>query len=182
VGRLAPEKNVRFLAQVEQALLAADAPPFRFLVIGAGSERRWLMDHLRNAVFPGVLAGEELARNYANMDLFLFPSHTDTFGNVALEAMASGVPVVGTADGWPKYLVRKGVTGFIAGTAVAFVESVLRIMRDPARHSHERQAAREHVRQYSWNKVFEEEVYEAYRICLGNCLAAPAPSPAHADA
>ena len=63
--------------------------------------------------FPGVLRGEELAAAYANMDLFVFPSHTDTFGNVVLEALASGVPAIVTPDGGPCTIVRDGDTGRI---------------------------------------------------------------------
>ena len=92
VGRLTAEKNVRFLARIEQALLALGKTNFRFVIVGEGSERAWLAERLQQAELPGVLSGNALSRAYANLDLFVFPSHTDAFGNVVQEALASGVP------------------------------------------------------------------------------------------
>ena len=86
---------------------------YRFLIVGHGGDEAWLRERLHRAEFTGVLRGEELARAYANMDLFVFPSHTDTFGNVVLEALASGVPAIVTPDGGPKTIVRDGETGRI---------------------------------------------------------------------
>lgn len=165
-GRLMPEKNVRFLARVQHDLDAAGFTNVRFLVVGDGNERAWLRQHLRNAELPGVLTGAPLAEAYANMDIFAFPSRTDTYGNVVLEAMASGVPAVVTNQGGPKYLVRSGVTGYVAGSDVSFLDSVRALVEDASLRTHMGDAAREHVRQFSWDHVFESEVYAAYRLCL----------------
>ncbi len=108
------EKNVALLAQVQRELENAGHQHFRFLIVGHGAEEAWLREHLPRAEFTGVLKGEALASAYANMDLFVFPSHTDTFGNVVLEALASGVPAIVTPDGGPCSIVRDGVTGRIA--------------------------------------------------------------------
>jgi phosphatidylinositol alpha 1,6-mannosyltransferase len=81
--------------------------------VGHGGEEAWLRERLPRAEFTGVLRGEALATAYANMDLFVFPSHTDTFGNVVLEALASGVPAIVTPDGGPRTIVRDGETGRI---------------------------------------------------------------------
>jgi phosphatidylinositol alpha 1,6-mannosyltransferase len=113
-GRLSVEKNIALLAQVQQELESRGNRSFRFLIIGQGTEEAWLRDRLPRAEFTGVLRGEDLAQAYANMDLFVFPSHTDTFGNVVLEALASGVPALVTPDGGPRYIVRDGETGFVA--------------------------------------------------------------------
>jgi glycosyltransferase involved in cell wall biosynthesis len=173
VGRLAAEKNVRFLAKLEQGLLARGHRNFRFLVVGPGEERGWLEANLRHAEFPGTLQGEFLAEAYANMDLFVFPSHTDTFGNVILEALASGVPPMVTAGGGPKYLVHHGRTGMIGETDEAFIENVSRLMSDRQRHENMRRAAREDAHNYSWDAVFER-VYEQYRsVAGGNAGASP---------
>src|SRR5882757_6224204 len=97
------------LREIERGLVQAGVRDFRFLVVGEGSERPWLAANVERSELPGILRGEELARAYANMDAFVFPSETDTFGNVVLEAMASGVsPIVGKGGG-PKYLVQSGV-------------------------------------------------------------------------
>lgn len=165
VGRLSPEKNVRFLAEVERALLQAGKSDFHFLIVGDGSERRWLEKQLRSADFTGSLKGEALARAYASLDAFLFPSETDTFGNVILEAMASGVPCVVTAQGGPKYLVRHRVNGLVAREASDFIAAVLEMMSQPERHKEMRLAARQTACGASWNQVFEK-LFENYRTCL----------------
>ena len=160
VGRLSIEKNVTLLKRVGEQLRAAGLTNFRFLVIGHGAEQAWLRDNLLNAELPGVLRGAELSRAYANMDLFVFPSHTDTFGNVVLEALASGVPAIVTPDGGPRHIVRDGETGMIADDA-NFAAAVESILRDPERHAVMRKAARQYAVGASWDAVFEG-VYEAY--------------------
>jgi len=92
VGRFSVEKNVAQLAQVQHELERAGCHNFRFLVVGHGAMEPWLRERLGRAEFTGVLKDHALATAYSNMDLFVFPSHTDTFGNVVLEALASGVP------------------------------------------------------------------------------------------
>jgi glycosyltransferase involved in cell wall biosynthesis len=164
VGRLSTEKNVRFLVDVESALRAKGISDYRFLIAGAGADREWLEQHLDRAEFAGVVKGEELARTYANMDVFLFPSQTDTFGNVILESLASGVPVVVTTGGGPKYLVRHGVTGLIAGDDQSFLAGTLQLATDHELRRRMSTAARAHACSISWDRVFEK-VYEAYE-CL----------------
>ena len=161
VGRVTPEKSVRLLVDIERALIAAGHGPYRFVIVGDGSERPWLEANLSRAEFPGVLKGEDLARAYANMDLFVFPSRTDTFGNVILEAHASGVPAVVTAGGGPKYLVESGINGFVASDDDAFIRAVLDLVGDPVLHRRMCGAARAHALTRSWDRVFEQ-VYETY--------------------
>jgi glycosyltransferase involved in cell wall biosynthesis len=176
VGRLAAEKNVRFLARLEQGLLARGHSNFRFLVVGPGSERGWLEANLRYAEFPGVLKGEALAQAYANMDLFVFPSHTDTFGNVILEALASGTPPIVTASGGPKFLVRHGVTGMVGGSDEGFIENVSQLLSDRQQHERMRWAAREEAHKYSWDAVFER-IYEQYRGVVAGRAGPSLPQP-----
>jgi phosphatidylinositol alpha 1,6-mannosyltransferase len=165
VGRITPEKGVRFLAEIERALLNAGICDFRFLIVGDGSEKQWLREHLWHAEFPGVLSGESLARAYANMDIFVFPSHTDTFGNVILEAMASGVPAVVTAEGGPKFLVNSGETGSVAANEPEFLSCVLELSTDRGLREKMGTAARKYVQERSWDQVFES-VYSAYDAFL----------------
>src|SRR5262249_25427604 len=115
-GRLMPEKNLRLLPSVGEELRAAGIANFRFQITGSGSERGWLERHMPNTIFTGVLTGEALARAYANMDIFLFPSRTDTFGNVVQEALASGVPAVVMNEGGPRFIVRHGVSGMVTAS------------------------------------------------------------------
>jgi glycosyltransferase involved in cell wall biosynthesis len=175
VGRLASEKNVRFLAELEKGLLARGHKDFRFLVVGPGTERAWLEANLQHGEFPGVLKGEALATAYANMDLFVFPSHTDTFGNVILEALASGTPPIVTTGGGPKYLVRHGVTGMVGDSDEAFIENVSQLLNDRQRHKAMRQAAREESHKYSWDAVFER-IYEQYRGVAGGTIGPTPPA------
>jgi glycosyltransferase involved in cell wall biosynthesis len=163
VGRLSIEKNVALLSAIQRALRAAGLT-VRFVIIGHGSEEEALRRALPGAEFAGVLHGLELARAYAGMDLLVFPSHTDTFGNVVLEALASGVPAIVTPDGGPKYIVRHGETGFIADDA-DFADAIARILRDPERLAGMRIAARADASNYSWDGVFDR-VYAAYGEAL----------------
>jgi glycosyltransferase involved in cell wall biosynthesis len=160
VGRLTPEKNVRFLAEIGSALSSA-ARAFEFRIVGQGSEGAWLQAHVPNAVLTGVMRGEPLAEEYANMDAFVFPSRTDTYGNVVAEALASGVPVVVMAEGGPKFLVENGVNGFIAASDEDFIQRVAALMLDRDRQSRMGEAARRFGCTLSWDAVFEK-VYEAY--------------------
>ncbi len=167
VGRITPEKGVRFLADIERALLGAGLCDFRFVIVGGGSEQQWLASHLWHAEFPGVLSGEMLARAYANMDIFVFPSHTDTFGNVILEAMASGVPAIVTADGGPKFLIRSGSTGFVAADEPDFLHLAVKLATDRALREKMSAAARQHALNRSWDRIFED-VYAAYEALPQN--------------
>ncbi|MGA2085112.1 MAG: glycosyltransferase [Terracidiphilus sp.] len=178
VGRLSVEKNVALLAEVQEELermdgAAADGSlpagcighkSFRFLIVGWGAEEGWLRERLPRAEFAGVLKGEALSTAYANMDLFVFPSHTDTFGNVVLEALASGVPAIVTPDGGPKTIVRDGDTGRIVPDG-EFAAAVAGVLHDAEKHAHMRRAAREFALTMSWDSVFEG-VYAAYEPML----------------
>jgi glycosyltransferase involved in cell wall biosynthesis len=156
VGRLTPEKNVRFLAELGQALLAVGRTQFEFFIVGQGSERDWLREHVPNAVLTGVLQGNALAEIYANMDLFVFPSRTDTFGNVVLEALSSGVPAIVTADGGPKYLVQNGITGYVAASGSEFISYVNAVMANAEHLESMRIAARAYACRQSWRSVFND--------------------------
>jgi phosphatidylinositol alpha 1,6-mannosyltransferase len=164
VGRVTPEKNVRLLAQIEDALVAAGHKDFSIFVIGQGSEREWLQGRLRHGILPGVLRGRELAQAYANMDLLVFPSRTDTYGNVVQEAAASGVAAVVTNEGGPKYLVSHGVTGMIADRDEEFVRCTVELVANRERLRRMGVAARERVDGTSWDTAFEM-TYAAYRFC-----------------
>jgi phosphatidylinositol alpha 1,6-mannosyltransferase len=160
VGRLSVEKNVALLVQVQEELERMGHTDFRFLIVGHGAEQEWLRERLPRAELPGVLKGEALSEAYANMDLFVFPSHTDTFGNVVLEALASGVPAIVTPDGGPPTIVHDGETGRIVPDS-EFATAVAGVLADPAKHAAMRLAAREYALTASWDSVFEG-VYAAY--------------------
>jgi glycosyltransferase involved in cell wall biosynthesis len=166
VGRLSVEKNVRALAAVHDALGAAGAGHVRFTIVGHGAERGWLESRIPGADFTGVLRGEDLARAYANMDLFVFPSETETVGNVLLEAMASGVPIVAMARGGPKYIAASPASAALAGTEAEFVDHAFRLVHDTGLRTAMGVAARAAALERSWSAVFDV-VYHAYDVALG---------------
>ena len=164
VGRVSPEKGVRLLHEIERALEFHGIAGFEITVVGDGNELPWLKRHLKHGVFTGILRGDELARAYANMDVFVFPSRTDTFGNVVQEAAASGVPAVVTDEGGPQQLVVPGVTGYVAETNEEFIARVLELAREKALRRRMGQAPRERVAGISWDAAFHL-TYAAYRHC-----------------
>ena len=113
VSRLVREKDLDTLINTIRGLELRGVS-FRSVVVGSGPDRGYLESRLPRTIFTGFLEGEELARAYASGDLFPFPSVTETFGNVTLEAMASGLPVVGAKATGSSSLVDPDVTGFLA--------------------------------------------------------------------
>jgi glycosyltransferase involved in cell wall biosynthesis len=165
VGRLTAEKNVRVLPRLEQALLDMGYRDFHFVVVGEGAEGEWLRRNMRQAEFTGVLTGTDLSRTFANFDVLAFPSETDTFGLVVLEAFASGVPAVVTNCGGPQYTVRHGSSGYIARDFEEFVASTAKLMSEPELLASMRVAARQQALATSWDRIFEG-MYEAYESRL----------------
>jgi len=165
VGRLTTEKSVRVLARLEQALLDQGYRDFQFVIVGEGAEQEWLRNNMKQAEFTGVLRGAELSRTFANFDVLAFPSETDTFGLVVLEAFASGVPAVVTDRGGPQFTVRHGSSGYVGRNFDEFVGYTARLMDQPELLSTLRAAARQQALETSWNRIFES-MYEAYKRCL----------------
>jgi len=164
VGRLTPEKNVRVFAEIERQLVSAGQRDFELLLVGDGSERSWLRKHLQFAVMPGSLKGSALADAFASMDAFVFPSRTDTFGLVILEAMASGVPVVLSSEAGARIGISHGVEGFVSDN---FAEGLLDLMRSKALRERMGQAAECFAKAQTWDGVFED-LYRTYEVALEN--------------
>lgn len=164
VGRLSVEKNIALLVEIERELERSGVGNFRFLIVGHGGDEAWLRERLHRAEFTGVLRGEALSTAYANMDLFVFPSHTDTFGNVVLEALSSGVPAIVTPDGGPRTIVGDHQTGRIVCDE-EFASAIAAILADPTRHAEMRTAARAYALTAGWDSVFEG-LYTAYQKIL----------------
>jgi phosphatidylinositol alpha 1,6-mannosyltransferase len=165
VGRLTPEKNVRLLVELERALVAAGQRDFRVVMVGEGSEREWLRKNLQHGELPGVLRGGELATAFADMDVFVFPSLTDTFGLVLLEAMASGVPVVVSPETGARVGIEDGLAGYHATDLNGFTQSVLRLIEDRTRQQNMSLAARRFSCSRAWDGVFDQ-VYKTYEVGL----------------
>ncbi len=162
VGRLTPEKNVRFLAQLEHDLMARGHRDFRIVLIGQGAEEKWLRENMQHADFAGWQTGQDLSRAIANMDAFVFPSETDTFGLAVLEALASGVPALVSSSGGPKYTVEHGKSGYVAERFEDFAPSLENLMTQPELLSSMRRQARERaLSRGSWDEIFAG-MYKAY--------------------
>jgi len=131
VGRLVMEKGLEFLASAME-LAEGMGVHYRCVVVGEGPAREWFASRVPQAHFTGFLRGEELARVYASSDIFVNPSETETFGNVTLEAMASGLPAVCVDAIGSRSLVRHAVTGFLAtpGDATEFARLLSLLVRD----------------------------------------------------
>jgi phosphatidylinositol alpha 1,6-mannosyltransferase len=163
VGRLSPEKNVRLLHTVESQL-DSEGLDVRFTMVGDGSEAEWLRQHMLRAEFTGVLRGEALADAYAQMDIFAVPSKTDTVGNSALEAMASGVPAVIMATGGQRFVVETEQTAIVADGPDAFAQGVRALVKDRRRREAMGVAARAHALELlSSDRIFIDmcDAYEA---------------------
>lgn len=155
VGRLAPEKRLDLLAEALPQL-----PGTRLVFVGDGPARPALERHLAGAPahFAGYLRGDELATAYASADLFVFPSDTETFGQVIQEAMASGLPVVAARAGGATDLVRPGVTGalFAPGDAADLRQRVATLLDSPATGAAMGAQGRAAAERRSWPRVMDQ--------------------------
>lgn len=157
VGRISREKDLDILANAYRQL-QKEKLPVRLFLVGVGPHATALQETMPAAIFAGYLSGEELATAYASADIFVFPSTTDTFGNVILEAQASGLPVVVSDLGGPRELVEEGVTGFItkAHDVDSFAAGIRNLVRDPFLREKMGQHARQGVIARSWPRAFEQ--------------------------
>jgi len=153
VGRLAAEKNLDAVVAVADRM-----PQAKLVLVGDGPQRRTLEARLPNAVFAGVRKGEDLAAHYASGDVFLFPSLTETFGNVTLEAMASGLAVVAFDYAAAGELIDDGVNGALAavGDGAGFISQAAALAADPARVRELGARGRETCAQQSWESVVQQ--------------------------
>ncbi|GAB3335860.1 MULTISPECIES: glycosyltransferase family 4 protein [Chromohalobacter] len=155
-GRLASEKNTPLLVRTLRAMQEA-YPRLRTVLVGDGPERQHLEHQLPEAIFTGFLSGEALARHYASADIFLFPSHSETYGNVVPEAMASGLPVVAFDQAAASELIADTHEGCLidANDDDAFVQASVDLCLQPASRARMGRAAREKVAHQSWDLVGE---------------------------
>lgn len=150
-GRVSKEKKLDLFAAAVRRLRDGGLP-VRALVVGHGPYAAEWKEKFPEAIFTGYLRGEELATAYASADVFVFPSTTDTFGNVILEAQASGLPCVVSDQGGPRELVEDGVDGAVTkgGDLGALCAAVEKICADPALRRSMGEAARRRVEDRSW--------------------------------
>jgi glycosyltransferase involved in cell wall biosynthesis len=154
VGRLAPEKNVPLAAEAYRAMRRAQGAA-RLVIVGDGPLRGELEQAHPDLIFCGMRTGEQLAEHYASADVFLFPSETETFGNVTLEAMASGLVVLAYDYAAAHIHIADGESGVLVprGDSRGFVEAAAVLARQPARLAEMGRRARAHAASIDWPSV-----------------------------
>ena len=173
VGRLAPEKNLPLVLTTFEAIRRY-APSARLLLVGDGPARARLEQEHPGHLYAGMRHGEDLAAHYASADLFLFPSMTDTWGNVTLEALASGLPVVAYRMAAAAELIRHGDNGMLAepGASDQFVRAALELVTRPQARRRAAAAAPRSVAALDWERIHEQLV-----AALRDAIARPALPP-----
>lgn len=175
VGRLAQEKNLGVLKRCFDVLRNTyPQRRLKLIIVGDGPQRPLLEHDLPDAVFCGTQRGEELARHYASGDLFLFPSLTETFGNVVLEAMASGLGVVAYDQAAATQHIRHGYNGVLAmpGDEEAFCDAANWLLEEPENLRRARLNARQHASRQGWPAIIEQFESQLRGVCKEH-LAAP---------
>lgn len=157
VGRISVEKNLDVLAEAYQ-LVCQTNPKLRLVIVGDGVYKKKLKQQIPQAVFTGYLAGEDLAWAYASADLFAFPSISDTFGNVVVEAQASGLPVIVSDQKGPQELVQNGVTGLITRglDSKDLAQAIQSMVQDENLRAKMGAAARSSLEGRNWSTAFEK--------------------------
>jgi len=179
VSRLVREKGLDVYADVIERLERRNVP-HRSLVVGDGPARDALKARLPNTTFAGFLEGDNLAQAYASSDVFLFPSDTETFGNVTLEAMASGLPTVCADAAGSRDLVDDGTTGRLCppGDVDAFAEAACELIADASLRDRMSTAAFERAQDFTWSNVLSR-INRYYDGVLGRRRTeSQAPAPA----
>ncbi len=158
VGRLAPEKDIDVLTEIMHTLPASIAEQVHWLIVGEGPMLSVLKASEQSRItFTGYLKGIALAEAYAAADLFVFPSSSETFGNVVLESLASGLPVVGARSGGVQEIIDHGRNGLLcpAKDAAAFVRSIVSLIESPELLLAMGREGRHYALTQSWDTIFD---------------------------
>jgi len=171
IGRLAAEKNLPVLVQAFHHL-QAQQPTARLVIVGDGPARAELLAQVPQAIFAGFRSGDDLAAHYASSDLFLFPSLTETYGNVTPEAMASGLGIVAFDDAAAGELIRHRHSGMLAqkADAAAFVQLASFMAANHAARRAMGREARLRAQGLSWDAIVRR-VEDIYHTAIGQTYA-----------
>lgn len=166
VGRVSPEKGVDVLPEIHDELMRRGLN-HRLVVVGDGPAREMLARRCPDAICPGTLGRQDLADVYASADLFVFPSRTDTAGNVVLEAQASGLPVLVSDAGGPREQMQPDVTGVVCGASLqGWVDAAAALITDRPRRLAMAAAARAFAESRHWGHALAP-LFDAYREAAG---------------
>ena len=180
VGRLAPEKNLKLFIEAANAFIKVN-PRTRVVLVGDGPDASALRSAHPNFVFAGMRRGSDLATHYASADVFLFPSVTETFGNVTLEALASGLAVVAYDYAAARQHIAHEKSGWLVpfDNAAAFTLAAKELAESPARMVNLKRHARAAADSLSWGNIAHEfaknlrEVVDTHPVQLGSPIASP---------
>ncbi len=183
VGRLAKEKNVGLVVAAFRAIQAR-VPGARLVLVGDGPQRTVLEESCPQAHFAGVRKDQDLAAHYASADMFLFPSVTETFGNVVPEALASGLAVVAYDQAAARELIVSGENGWLVPTGddLAFVNAAVQVATDASRVAQYGRAAVASVAHRSWDSVYDSFVQTLRHVLEGRGPQFAPALPVHASA
>lgn len=178
VGRVAPEKNLDLALSTFHAVRTR-VPRAKLVVVGDGPARAELQARAADVIFSGARHGVDLAAQYASADVFLFPSMTETYGNVAVEALASGLAVVAYKYAAPAQHIRDDVNGITVafGDRAAFIDAATALAADPRRIARYREEARRSMEGLAWTEIvtrFESAIFESLDIARASDIAVPA--------
>lgn len=179
VGRIAPEKNLPLVLSAFEAMRRVNGR-MRLVLVGDGPDRRALQARHREHFFTGMRTGEELAAHYASGDVFLFPSTTETYGNVTMEAMASGLAVIAYDYAAAAQHIRHGTSGLLAafGDAQEFTRLAAAIAGDREEAKRLGANARAVAEKLDWSWVVSEFEAALLELAAGSCGHEPASLPA----
>jgi len=179
VGRLATEKNLGLLKRTYERLRETyPQRRMKLIVVGDGPQRGVLEKELPEAIFCGTQRGEALACHYASADLFLFPSLTETFGNVVLEALASGLGVVAYDEAAAAQHIRHGYNGVLAmpGDEEAFCDAACWLLEGRETLRNVRLNARQHASRQGWGTIVEQFEKQLRGACEAPPMAQRVPA------
>ncbi|GHI01135.1 glycosyltransferase family 4 protein [Neobacillus kokaensis] len=170
VGRLAPEKDIKTLMAVANALPAEINEQVQWLIVGDGPLKAEMeAQSPANMTFTGYLTGEALAEIYSASDLFVFPSPTETFGNVVIEALASGTPAITANSGGVKNIIKHGVTGFLCetGNAVEFTDAIIKLISNDCLRKKFGSEGRNYALTQNWDTIFDHLLWQYQSVLEG---------------
>ncbi len=157
VGRMAPEKNLDKVLQSYEALRSRGAS-VKLVMVGDGPLRDQFQQKYPDVIFPGMLVQSDLAAYYASADLFVFPSQTETFGNVTLEALASGIPVLAFDCAAARDWVQPNVNGWLVAenNPEGFVENAVSLFQQPELLDQVTQSTRHQLVHLDWDQIAQQ--------------------------
>lgn len=175
-GRLAPEKSAGLLLEIAKNMPPQIADKVHWLIVGDGPMREQLEKEApANMIFTGYLKGGQLAEVYSASDLFIFPSATETFGNVVLESLASGTPVIGANSGGVRSIIEDGVTGRLCTPHDIhhFAEAIISLLTSDSKRVQMGYEGRNYALTQKWERIFDNLISHYLQIIETSIQPAP---------